>query len=226
MKRSGLSLMSFTVLLTLLMSAVPAVFAQGATPAATPAPAAATPAPPAAPTSGPRAEFQRLMEDAETKLLRLAEAVPAEKYTWRPGEGVRSVSEVFLHVAAGNYGILRRAGAQPPEGLDLRGLEKSTTEKAKVVEALKASFAKIGVQLRQKALDASKLTDADLDKTAPWFGDRQASYREILFFLAAHQHEHLGQSIAYARINGVIPPWTEERQQQQQSLKQPEKPKQ
>ncbi|OLD69492.1 MAG: hypothetical protein AUI33_09025 [Ignavibacteria bacterium 13_1_40CM_2_61_4] len=159
------------------------------------------------------------MEDAETKLLRLAEAVPAEKYTWRPGEGVRSVSEVFLHVAAGNYGILRRVGAQPPEGLDLRGLEKSTTEKAKVVEALKASFAHV----RQAT---SKLTDADLDKTAPWFGDRQASYREILFFLAAHQHEHLGQSIAYARINGVIPPWTEERQQQQQSLKQPEKPKQ
>src|SRR2546422_11595848 len=108
---------------------------------------------------------------------------------------------------------------QPPEGLDLRGLEKSTTEKAKVVEALKASFAHV----RQAT---SKLTDADLDKTAPWFGDRQASYREILFFLAAHQHEHLGQSIAYARINGVIPPWTEERQQQQQSLKQPEKPKQ
>ncbi len=219
MKRSGLSLMSFTVLLTLLMSAVPAVFAQGATPAATPAPAAATPAPPAAPTSGPRAEFQRLMEDAETKLLRLAEAVPAEKYTWRPGEGVRSVSEVFLHVAAGNYGILRRAGAQPPEGLDLRGLEKSTTEKAKVVEALKASFAHV----RQAT---SKLTDADLDKTAPWFGGRQASYREILFFLASHQHEHLGQSIAYARINGVIPPWTEERQQQQQPPKQPEKPNQ
>src|SRR3989454_9891121 len=140
MKRSGLSLMSFTVLLTLLMSAVPAVFAQGATPAATPAPAAAPPAPPAAPTSGPRAEFQRLMEDAETKLLRLAEAVPAEKYTWRPGEGVRSVSEVFLHVAAGNYGILRRGGAQPPEGLDLRGLGKSTTQKAKDWEALKGSL--------------------------------------------------------------------------------------
>src|SRR2546422_8069711 len=72
----------------------------------------------------------------------------------------------------------------------------------------------------------NKLTDADLDKTAPWFGGRQASYREILFFLASHQHEHLGQSIAYARINGVIPPWTEERQQQQQPPKQPEKPKQ
>lgn len=221
MNRTGLSFMFFVVLLAFLLSAVPAAFAQGTAPAGTPAPAA-TPATPVAPTSGPRAEFLRLMEDAETKLLRLAEAMPAEKYTWRPGEGVRSVSEVFLHVAAGNYAILRRVGAQPPEGLDLRGLEKSTTEKAKVVEALKVSF----VHVRQVA---GKLTDADLDKTAPWFGGRQASYREILFFLATHQHEHLGQSIAYARTNGIIPPWTEEqqqRQQQQQPPKQPEKPKQ
>src|SRR5437879_11300305 len=98
------------------------------------------------------------MEDAETKLLRLAEAVPAEKYTWRPGEGVRSVSEVFLHVAAGNYGILRRVGAQPPEGLDLRGLEKSTTEKAKVVEALKASFAHVRQAPRKRTQPAPAKT--------------------------------------------------------------------
>jgi uncharacterized damage-inducible protein DinB len=164
--------------------------------------------------ASPRDEALRNFDDAAGKLLRLAEAIPADKYTWRPGEGVRSVSEVFLHVSAGNFNIPRRLGTNPPEGLDIRGLERSTTDKAKVIETMKqatenvrAAFAKVD----------------DLEKTTQWFGGRQATMREIMFFIASHNHEHLGQSIAYARVNGVVPPWTEERQQQQPA-KQPAKP--
>jgi len=156
----------------------------------------------AASPAGARDEATRLFDDAGSKLVQLAEAIPAEKYTWRPGEGVRSVSEAFLHVAAGNFNIPNRIGTPRPEGLDIRGLEKSTTDKAKVIELLKQS-----VEHVKKAY--TNVSDADLEKTAQWFGGRQATYREIMFFIDMHAHEHLGQMIAYARMNGVAPPWSQ-----------------
>ena len=172
---------------------------------------AAAAAPAAAPpqgTAGTKDEAWRNFEDACSKVVRLAETIPAEKYTWRPGEGVRSFSELFLHIAAGNFSITRRLGATLPEGVDLRTIEKSTTEKAKVIETLKQSL--------EHAKKAYLAVD-DAEKTAPWLGGRQASMREIMFFLASHNHEHLGQAIAYTRMNGITPPWTEEAQQRQQA---------
>ena len=156
------------------------------------------------------------MEDAETKLTKLAQAIPAEKYSWRPAKDVRSVSEVFLHVAGGNFGIPRRLGTDPPADFNPQGFDKSTADKTKVVDLLKRSFA----HAKQAV---TKLTDADIEKTGEWFGGRKATYREMMFFLAVHQHEHLGQSIAYARMIGITPPWTEEQQQKQKMEQQ--KPK-
>jgi hypothetical protein len=66
----------------------------------------------------------------QDKFLRLAEAVPADKYTWRPAPHVRSFAEVFLHVSAANYNIYKLVGTPPPTGVDVKGLEKSTTDKA------------------------------------------------------------------------------------------------
>jgi uncharacterized damage-inducible protein DinB len=168
-----------------------------------PAPAAQqTAAAPAAPTSGFRAEFLTELDDVQKKLVSLAEAIPAEKYTYRPADGVRSVSEVVLHVAGGNFGIPRVLGIQPPEGINPRGFDKSTTEKAKVLDLLKQSFE----HARQAAL---KTPDADLDKTVKLFG-RDASTRRVFFQMTLHMHEHLGQLIAYARSNGVVPPWSQQ----------------
>jgi uncharacterized damage-inducible protein DinB len=166
----------------------------------TPAPAQDKPstAAPAPPTSGFRAEFLRQLDDVEKKLVDLAQAMPQEKYTWRPAEGVRSVSEVYMHVAGGNFFIPRVIGVQPPTGIG-RDLEK-ITDKAKVVDTLKQSMAHV----RQAALSTS---DADLDKPVKFFG-RDSTVREVLMILAMHMHEHLGQSIAYARMNGIAPPWS------------------
>ena len=171
---------------------------------------------PSAPASGYRAEFLRGLADTEKKFVNLAEKMPQEKYTWRPGEGVRSISEVYLHVAVANYGIPRVLGTQPPEGFNPKGFEASTTEKAKVVEALKQSFA----HMRQAALNVS---DADADKPVKMFGG-ETTYRGALLIITRHTAEHLGQSIAYARINGVVPPWTEEAQQRQQQQPQKKSP--
>ena len=208
MKHLRYHLFAAVALGCLLLAAGPLVSAQTSVPAPSAQAAAAAPA------SGYRAEALQLIEDAETKFIRLAEAIPAEKYTWRPGEGVRSISEVFLHLSGGNFSIPRRLGTPPPEGFNPQGFDKSTTDKAKVIQIMKDSFAHV-----HKAIN--NITDADAEKTSPWFGDRQASYREIVFFLAAHEHEHLGQSIAYARMNGIVPPWTEEQQQRQRQQQPP-----
>jgi uncharacterized damage-inducible protein DinB len=160
----------------------------------------------AAPTSGPRAEFLNELKGEQEKFLRLADAVPTEKYSWRPGEGVRSFSEVFLHVAAANYNLPKLIGTPPPDGFRVQGYDKSITDKAKVIEAMKDSF----THVRQAVIN---MPDADLEKQLDWFGGKNTE-RGILLFIMRHMAEHLGQSIAYARVNGIVPPWTEEMQQQ------------
>jgi uncharacterized damage-inducible protein DinB len=149
---------------------------------------------------GYRAEFLKALEGMEKRYVGLAEAMPADKYTWRPAAGVRSVGEVFLHVAVANFAGPGMIGAAPPAGFKPQGYETSTTDKAKIVSALKQSFA----HLRRAVLDAS---DADADKPTQGFTG-PTTYRGALLVIHGHLGEHLGQSIAYARVNGVVPPWT------------------
>jgi uncharacterized damage-inducible protein DinB len=170
----------------------------------------------AAPTSGARAEFLAEVAFYEQRFTRLAQAVPAEKYTWRPADGVRSIGEVYNHIVAANYGIARALGTPPPAGFDPKATMANSADKAKTVQALKDSFA----HFRQAVISVS---DADLDKPLKMFG-QQTTYRGAFIMITGHTGEHLGQSIAYARMNGIVPPWTEEQQQQQQQQKPAAKP--
>ena len=144
------------------------------------------------------------LQEAQQELVSLAQATPADKYTWRPAEGVRSVAEVYLHVCAGNFGLTARAGAPPKPGFKFQGFEKSTTDKTQIIAQLKDSFefAENGIR---------GLSDADLSKPSSW--QQYPTVGDVILHIVAHAHEHLGQSIAYARLNGIIPPWTAERQQ-------------
>src|SRR5262249_3327388 len=151
----------------------------------------------------------------EGRYTRLADAVPAEKYSWRPAEGVRSIGEVYAHIVAANYGIARAFGAAMPAGIDPKTINSTANDKPKVVQALKDSFA----HFRQAIL---ALKDADNDKSMKMFG-RDTTQRGAFIMVTGHTGEHLGQSIAYARMNGIVPPWTEEAQQQQKTG---DKPKQ
>jgi uncharacterized damage-inducible protein DinB len=154
---------------------------------------------------GLRGEMLMNASGVEQKILALVNAVPQEKFTWRPGEGVRSISEVYLHIAGANYLFPSFAGgSKMPEGMDPKTYEQSTTDKAKIAEIVKTSFASFRENL-------SKLSDADLDKTAKIFG-MEMSYRAVYLLALTHMHEHLGQSIAYARTAGVVPPWTAEQE--------------
>lgn len=154
---------------------------------------------PAAPASALKADLLASMDDAAKKLVDLAQAEPAEKYGWRPAPGVRSVSEVYMHVAGANFYVPTFLGMKAPEGFD-RSMETKITEKAQVMEQLKKSIANA-----RAAVESTP--DADMDQKVKVFG-HDMSRRAVLMLLANHMHEHLGQAIAYARVNGITPPWS------------------
>ncbi|HME10747.1 MAG TPA: DinB family protein [Bryobacteraceae bacterium] len=140
------------------------------------------------------------LSDVEKKVVDLAETTPQEKYSWRPAEGVRSVSEVFVHIAGANYFFPTMVGVKMPPKAFAPNSEKTVTDKAQVVALLKQSFAHVRDSV-------SALSDADMAKETKMFG-KPATYQMVLFVMANHMHEHLGQSIAYARVNGIVPPWS------------------
>ena len=151
--------------------------------------------PPAGLGEGYLGEF----ELAARQTLQLAEATPAEKFGWRPAPGVRSISEVYMHVAIGNYWLLGQTGAKlsgdPPK--IAADTESKVTAKVDVIQWLKGS---------QDAI-RSAYPKADLKRKVKFFG-KDAPAENVFLRILTHNHEHMGQSIAYARMNGIAPPWS------------------
>jgi uncharacterized damage-inducible protein DinB len=149
-------------------------------------------------------DFLDQVGHVQGQIMSLEEAMPQEKYSWRPMEGVRSVGEVYRHIAFGNYLLLKLMGVEPPAeanfSMDMKKWDTGVTDKKMIADALKASFDHVNAS-------AGKMTAADLDVKIDFFGS-QITKRSALMGLLSHIHEHLGQSIAYARMNGVVPPWT------------------
>jgi uncharacterized damage-inducible protein DinB len=150
-----------------------------------------------------REQFLTDMDTVHARVMALAMAIPEEKYSWRPGPGVRSVSEVLGHLAGEWYYYLPQsigANAHPdymsPQE-SLPRLEKVAGKQA-MLDELNKSWAYGRAQLA--AADPSKLTG----KYKPW----DVSLARAAFGMTGDQHEHLGQLIAYARVNGVKPPWS------------------
>jgi uncharacterized damage-inducible protein DinB len=150
--------------------------------------------------TGYRSEVMAEVMIQESEFVRLAEAIPAEKYTWKPSPEVRTIAEVFLHASAANYNLYRLVGSPTPVGVDTKTLEQSTTDKAKIIATLTASYAHAKGAIRA-------MPDTDLEKTLDWNGGK-ITERGVLLFIVQHIAQHLGQQIAYARSIGVVPPWT------------------
>jgi uncharacterized damage-inducible protein DinB len=144
------------------------------------------------------------LEAVQKKFVDLANALPADKLTWRPSPDSRSFAEVFLHVAGERYGILAMMGAEKPTGFNGKTFEKSTTDRDQIVQELNKSwgFAQTAIQ---------SMSNADFAKLLPQLGP-QANAGDVVYILVADAHEHLGQAVAYARENGIVPPWTAEEQ--------------
>jgi uncharacterized damage-inducible protein DinB len=184
----------------LLLASAPALAAEPQSPAAGAAISAGATAP------GIQGEAIANMMDAGDKIIELAGAVPPNKWGWRPGKGVRSIGEVYMHVVQGNYFLCSFLGAKPPlPPEELKKLETAPQTPASMVKHLRDSYAFVSKSIRE-------LPESDLESPVTFMG-RPMTKRAVLLLLAAHSHEHLGQSIAYARMNKVVPPWTAREQE-------------
>jgi len=133
------------------------------------------------------------------QLIALAEATPAEKFSWRPAPGVRSTSEVYMHIAIANFGLLSLTGLKMPAEIK-EDTEKTVTSKAEVIDWLKRSLEAV----KQAHLAAKP---EDLQRKVRIM-DRDATVDGIYLRIIVHANEHMGQLVAYARMTGVTPPWS------------------
>lgn len=176
---------------------------------------------PAAPTDNTAPSYDmkaQALQDlgvVQQKMVALANAIPADKFTWRPSPDSRSFAEVFLHVAGERYQILALGGAVPPADFDGKTYEKSTTDKAEIVAQLNKTW-----DFAQKTING--MSNADFAKLLPKLGP-QANAGDVVYILVADAHEHLGQLVAYARVNSIVPPWTAEAQKKAAEKKAGEK---
>jgi uncharacterized damage-inducible protein DinB len=133
------------------------------------------------------------------QLIALAEATPADKFAWRPAPGVRSTSEVYMHIAIANFWLLAVTGPKMPPDLKQEA-EKSVTSKPEVIAWLKRSLE--AVKEAHRAADSK-----DMSRKVKVEG-RDATVDGMYLRIIVHDNEHMGQLIAYARMNGIVPPWS------------------
>jgi uncharacterized damage-inducible protein DinB len=135
------------------------------------------------------------------QLIALAEATPAEKFSWRPAPGVRSTSEVYMHIVDANFYLLSVTGPKMPADLN-ENMGKTVTSKAEVIAWLKRSLDAV------KTAHAAE-TPKDLERKVK-IDDTEATVDGMYLRIIIHANEHMGQLIAYARMTGVVPPWSKE----------------
>jgi uncharacterized damage-inducible protein DinB len=138
-------------------------------------------------------------QHTSSQLIALAEATPADKFAWRPAPGVRSTSDVYMHIVDANFYLLSITGPKMPDDLK-EGAEKTVTSKEDVIRWLKRSLDAVKqAHLKETPQDLTrKVHIEDRDSTVDWM------YLRIII----HANEHMGQLVAYARMTGVVPPWS------------------
>jgi hypothetical protein len=163
-------------------------------------------------------EYQWELSIPRIQLLALVNAVPEERYGWKPAVDARTFSAVMVHIAAGNLMLLCRAGVSAPEVVEICGavesdspaqwaavirrtleLERTVTGKVAVHSLLERSFATV-----ERCFGAA--TEEELGKAANFFGEK-TTQRRLYLRMLAHSDEHMGQAIAYVRSMGMKAPW-------------------
>ncbi|NIP57352.1 MAG: hypothetical protein GWM92_15660 [Gemmatimonadetes bacterium] len=148
-----------------------------------------------------REEFLGQFDASARKLVALARAMPAETFDWRPMEGVASVADAFMHIARYNYYYPEVAlGVEAPEDVEYERLQGVVTEKERVIPILEASMEHVRSHVQA-------MSPTDLEAPTRLYG-REVAKWAVLLQLVTHMNEHLGQEIAYARMNRVVPPWS------------------
>jgi uncharacterized damage-inducible protein DinB len=135
------------------------------------------------------------------QLVELAEATPADKFAWRPAPGVRSTSEVYMHIAQANFYLLSVTGPPMPPEMMADDVAKIVTKKADVIAWLKRSLDAVKTARAQ-------LKPGELQRKVKIEG-KEVTVDGMYLRILVHDNEHMGQLIAYARMSGVVPPWSE-----------------
>ena len=155
------------------------------------------------------ADFAGQVYFVKGRILELEQAFPEDKFSWRPAEDVRSVAEVYMHIAGANYYLVKMSGQKIPSDIDMgddpQMWEKSVSGKEDIKKILDRSFEDVSTAVQ-------KIKVADLEKMVKVFG-MEMTMRNFMLSMLSHMHEHHGQAIAYARTNGVIPPWSVKQQE-------------
>ena len=157
---------------------------------------------------GVMTDLAKDIADVETKIVGLANAMPESAWDWRPGPGVRSVGEVFTHVAADNYFMPAALGTATPKEVAISGTDYKTVgvyegrkrARTEIIAEVQKSFAFLKAAMAAAPADKletpTKIFGTETTARATWIGT------------TTHLHEHLGQLIAYARSNKIVPPWS------------------
>ncbi|MGE0640815.1 MAG: DinB family protein [Thermoanaerobaculia bacterium] len=148
-----------------------------------------------------KADYLMLYDQVAKKIADLGAAIPEEKYDWRPAEGVRSVAEVLNHVSGASYLFGKVTGAAVPADAP------ADPEKGPDAKSKAEILAKLSEAIAYGRANAEALTPEQLAKSVDFFGN-QMSVRALYMIGYEHLGEHLGQLIAYARMIGVKPPWS------------------
>lgn len=138
------------------------------------------------------------------QVQQLASAIPADKYAWTPQAGVRSVAEVCAHIVSANYFFASKLGAKIPDGVKMETIEKDLKTKEQILPALKQSYETIIGAV-------GNLKDGDMAKKVEFPFPGNYTDMSAVLIAVGHSTEHLGQLIAYARTNGITPPWNEKK---------------
>jgi uncharacterized damage-inducible protein DinB len=144
--------------------------------------------------------YDREWGHVSRQLIALAEATPPEKFAWRPAQGVRSVSEVYMHIALANFYLLSVTGPKMPAEIKSNAMEKTANSKPEVIDWLKRSLEAV------KTAHAN-LRSGDLQRKVK-INDRDATVDGMYLRIIVHANEHMGQLVTYARMNGIVPPWS------------------
>jgi uncharacterized damage-inducible protein DinB len=141
---------------------------------------------------------------ASGQIMMLTQAIPADKYAWTPQTGVRTAAQVCAHIVSANYFFASKLGAKIPDGVKMESLEADLKTKEAIAAELKRSFDLV-VGAIKNVPDASLKNKVEL----PFPGEY--TQMTACLILVAHANEHLGQLIAYARSNNIIPPWNDKK---------------
>jgi uncharacterized damage-inducible protein DinB len=151
---------------------------------------------PAAQPANLNAELLKDWTDQKTMMMKIADAMPEDKFSYKSTPAQRDYGQQILHIAGGNVAYLRFLGSKAPAP----AINRTATAKAEILKALADSF-DYGTALIKEQTDQSMMETV---QTNQFLGP--SSRARVIYFLLGHTWDIYGQMAVYLRLNGLVPP--------------------